>query len=181
MNPYSSRLRHTTTYYILRHTRATTSFIRQHTIKTLKLGSNLPTYLLTTSHIYIMVKAELKNWWREQTVHPSRMYPSMPVCRCAACFNGTAPGQEVFRDPIDPRELPFKQDKRANKTTTFFANAEKPKEVRAKLVKKSWYRQQQQTLARKPSRESVASETSPLYAVSKAQRDSAETLVPTQD
>ncbi|XXG97711.1 hypothetical protein Hte_004020 [Hypoxylon texense] len=135
-----------------------------------------------------MVKAELINWWREQTVHPSRMYPSVPVCRCAACFNGTAPGQEVFRDPIDPRELPFKQDKRANKPTTVFADAEKPKEARTKLVKKSWYKQQTTTtttspshsLTQKPSIETLASETSPLYAVPKAQRDSAETLVPTR-
>ncbi|KAI1780485.1 hypothetical protein F4818DRAFT_395866 [Hypoxylon cercidicola] len=126
-----------------------------------------------------MVKAELKNWWREQTVHPSRTYPSMPICRCAACFNGTLPGQEVFRDPIDPRELPFKQDRRSDKTIVF-TNAEKPKEARTKLVKKSWYKQTNSgSLAQKPSMDSMAAETRPLYAVPKAQRDSADTLVPT--
>ncbi|KAI6088996.1 hypothetical protein F4821DRAFT_232711 [Hypoxylon rubiginosum] len=119
-----------------------------------------------------MVKAEFMNWWREQTVHPSRSYPSQPVCQCAACFNGTAPGQEVFRDPIDPRELPFKQKKTSSKTNPS-VNAEQPREARAKLVKKSWTN----NLASKPSMETIATETRPLYAVSKVQRDSAETLV----
>ncbi|KAI1765828.1 hypothetical protein GGR53DRAFT_245114 [Hypoxylon sp. FL1150] len=122
-----------------------------------------------------MAKAEFMNWWREQTVHPSRSYPSQPVCQCAACFNGTAPGQEVFRDPIDPRELPFKQKKVSHKATAAL-NAEQPRDARARLVKKSWSKQTY-NLASKPSMETLATETRPLYAVSKIQRDSAETLV----
>ncbi|KAI1649612.1 uncharacterized protein F4817DRAFT_26505 [Daldinia loculata] len=103
------------------------------------------------------MKAEFQNWWRSQTVHPSRLQPTVPICPCAACFNGTGHGQEVFRDPIDPGEvLP-------PRSNTSAAIVEKPREEgsKLKLVKKPWYKQAS-SLARKPSMASVASDLVPL-------------------
>ncbi|KAI1139657.1 hypothetical protein F5Y05DRAFT_379682 [Hypoxylon sp. FL0543] len=110
-----------------------------------------------------MVKAEFQNWWRSQTPHPSRYQPTVPICPCAACFNGTGHGQEVFRDPIDPRELPMlKKDK--PKSTT------KPKDTsKARPVKRPWYKQAGGSLARKPSTASMASDMAPLWAASTTQ------------
>ncbi|KAI1799395.1 hypothetical protein F4811DRAFT_107133 [Daldinia bambusicola] len=103
------------------------------------------------------MKAEFQNWWRSQTVHPSRLQPTVPICPCAACFNGTGHGQEVFRDPIDPGEvLP-------PRTNTSAAVLEKPKKDVSKIkpAKKPWYKQAT-SLARKPSMASVASDLVPL-------------------
>ncbi|KAI0131278.1 hypothetical protein F4814DRAFT_163474 [Daldinia grandis] len=103
------------------------------------------------------MKAEFQNWWRSQTVHPSRLQPTVPICPCAACFNGTGHGQEVFRDPIDPGEvLPPRRN-------TSAAVIEKSKEEgsKTKPVKKLWYKQAS-SLARKPSMASVASDLVPL-------------------
>ncbi|KAI1411682.1 hypothetical protein F5Y13DRAFT_53588 [Hypoxylon sp. FL1857] len=115
-----------------------------------------------------MVKAEFQNWWRSQTAHPSRYQPTVPICPCAACFNGTGHGQEVFRDPIDPGEvLPLKKEKLRSTTSS----VEKPKEKqdgssKAKSsVKKPWYKQAG-GLARKPSTSSMASDLVPLWATS---------------
>ncbi|KAI1381526.1 hypothetical protein F4677DRAFT_403242 [Hypoxylon crocopeplum] len=127
-----------------------------------------------------MVKAEFQTWWRSQvTVHPSRLTPSVPICPCAACFNGTGHGQEVFRDPIDPGEiLPLRKDKKTATTTTFI---EKPKEdaPKTKQIKKPWYKQAG-NLSRKPSTASMASDLMPLFSTSTTQssrRTSFETLV----
>ncbi|KAI1471377.1 uncharacterized protein F4812DRAFT_176736 [Daldinia caldariorum] len=103
------------------------------------------------------MKAEFQNWWRSQTVHPSRLQPTVPICSCAACFNGTGHGQEVFRDPIDPGEvLP-------PRTNTSAAILEKPKKDMSKIeaVKKPWYKRAT-SLSRKPSMASVASDLVPL-------------------
>lgn len=109
-----------------------------------------------------MVKAEFQNWWRSQvTVHPSQLRPSVPICPCAACFNGTGHGQEVFRDPIDPGEiLPRRKTK---KTPTSTSTVEKSKEEGPKMkpVKKPWYKHAS-SLTRKPSTSSMASDLLPL-------------------
>ncbi|KAI1403764.1 hypothetical protein F4819DRAFT_190479 [Hypoxylon fuscum] len=116
-----------------------------------------------------MVKSELQSWWRSQTVHQSRLQPTVPICPCAACFNGTGHDQEVFRDPIDPGEvLPLRNDR---STTTTTISAGKPKdEVRCenKLVKKSWYKHAG-SLSRKPSSTSMASDMAPLCSESTTQ------------
>ncbi|KAI0381492.1 hypothetical protein F5Y04DRAFT_62454 [Hypomontagnella monticulosa] len=108
------------------------------------------------------MKAELQSWWRSQTVHPSRLQPTVPICPCAACFNGTGHGQEVFRDPIDPGEvLPPRKNK------AIIASIEKAKENEAKVntVKKPWYKPAS-FLARKPSLSSMTSDLAPLCAAS---------------
>ncbi|KAI2632395.1 hypothetical protein GGR54DRAFT_635157 [Hypoxylon sp. NC1633] len=130
-----------------------------------------------------MVKSEFKEWWRSQTsIHPSRLTPSVPICPCAACFNGIGHGQEVFRDPIDTGEvLPLRKSK--NKTTTSITTAwpstKKPKEDRPQIaqVKRPWYKQAG-ALSRKPSSASVASDLTPLCSTSTIQtiwRTSSET------
>ncbi|KAI0181952.1 hypothetical protein GGR52DRAFT_62009 [Hypoxylon sp. FL1284] len=124
-----------------------------------------------------MVRAALKNWWREQTVHPTRLYPSRSMCPCAACYNGTEPGQEVFRDPINPKEVPWKQVKAPTKATANVPEPKEPKEAKAKVADKSWYKQARD-LTYKPSRQSMASDMQPLCAAPKTRRDSADTLVP---
>ncbi|KAI1655786.1 hypothetical protein F4813DRAFT_391361 [Daldinia decipiens] len=103
------------------------------------------------------MKTEFQNWWRSQTAHPSRLQPIVPICPCAACFNGTGHGQEVFRDPIDPGEvLPPRSNTNA-------AVVEKSKEEgsKSKPVKKPWYKQAN-SLAHKSSMASVASDLVPL-------------------
>ncbi|KAI0121571.1 hypothetical protein F4776DRAFT_631473 [Hypoxylon sp. NC0597] len=116
-----------------------------------------------------MGKAEFQNWWRTQTAHPSRYQPTVPICPCAACFNGTGHGQEVFRDPIDPGEiLPPKKEKLKSKTTTVEKPKEKQDGSKTKPVKKPWYKQAG-SLARKPSTASIASDLIPLWAASTTQ------------
>ncbi|KAI2620244.1 hypothetical protein GGS26DRAFT_317764 [Hypomontagnella submonticulosa] len=112
------------------------------------------------------MKAELQNWWRSQTVHPSRLQPTVPICPCAACFNGTGHGQEVFRDPIDPGEVLPPRKKKAVVTTTA---AEKSKENGSKLkaFKKPWYKQAG-ALTRKLSTSSMASDLAPLCSASRS-------------
>ncbi|KAI1479479.1 hypothetical protein F4774DRAFT_409910 [Daldinia eschscholtzii] len=103
------------------------------------------------------MKAEFQNWWRSQTAHPSRLQPTVPICPCAACFNGTGHGQEIFSNPIDPGEI------LPPRTNTSAAVLEKPKKdvSKTKVVKKPWYKQAS-SLARKPSMASVASDLVPL-------------------
>ncbi|KAI0831617.1 hypothetical protein F5Y06DRAFT_201423 [Hypoxylon sp. FL0890] len=117
-----------------------------------------------------MVKAEFQNWWRSQTAHPSRYQPTVPICPCAACFNGTGHGQEVFANPIDPGEvLPPRKDKLKSTTITPVETPkEKQDESKAKPVKKPWYKQAR-SLTRKPSSASIASDLVPLRAASTTQ------------
>ncbi|KAI0850181.1 hypothetical protein F5Y00DRAFT_42930 [Daldinia vernicosa] len=103
------------------------------------------------------MKAEFQNWWRSQTVHPSRLQPTVAICTCAACFNGTGHGQEVFRDPIDPGEvLPPR-----SKTSAAVVEKSKEEGSKSKPTKKPWYKQAS-SLTRKPSMASVASDLVPL-------------------
>ncbi|OTA97189.1 hypothetical protein M434DRAFT_392147 [Hypoxylon sp. CO27-5] len=126
-----------------------------------------------------MGKAEFQNWWRSQTAHPSRYQPTVPICPCAACFNGTGHGQEVFRDPIDPGEiLPLKKDKPKSKSTTVEKPKDKEDGSKTNPVKKPWYKQAR-SLARKPSTASMASDLVPLWAESttlSTRRTSSETM-----
>ncbi|KAI1388315.1 uncharacterized protein F4822DRAFT_241951 [Hypoxylon trugodes] len=109
-----------------------------------------------------MVKSEFKEWWKSQTVHPSRLQPTVPICPCAACFNGTGHDQEVFRDPIDPREVPLKKKKVAVSTSI------SEKFTGEKPLKKPWYKSTN-GLTRKPSSASMASDLAPLCAASTTQ------------
>ncbi|OTB05422.1 hypothetical protein M426DRAFT_22013 [Hypoxylon sp. CI-4A] len=130
-----------------------------------------------------MGKAEFKEWWKSQTTHPSRYQPTVPICPCAACFNGTGHGQEVFANPIDPGEiLPMRKTKNTVPSTTFSEKqGENNKEETSKtsMAKKPWYKQAG-SLVRKPSTASMASDLVPLRIASTTQssvRTSSETLV----
>ncbi|KAI2473407.1 hypothetical protein F4781DRAFT_190294 [Annulohypoxylon bovei var. microspora] len=115
-----------------------------------------------------MGKSEFRDWWRSQTAHPSRFQPTVPICPCAACFNGTGHGQEVSCNPIDPGEV---LPPRKNKIITTSVGKpvsdsnEKEDSTKATLIKKPWYKQAT-GLARKPSRASVASDLAPLCSTS---------------
>ncbi|KAI1095449.1 hypothetical protein F5B19DRAFT_441661 [Rostrohypoxylon terebratum] len=132
-----------------------------------------------------MGKSEFRDWWRSQTTHPSRLQPTVPICPCAACFNGTGHDQEVSANPIDPGEI---LPPRKSKTTS--ASIEKKqapqsneKQDSAKTttyVKKPWYKPASR-LARKSSRASMASDLAPLCSTStknsmSTQRTSIETI-----
>ncbi|KAI1210627.1 uncharacterized protein F4807DRAFT_53954 [Annulohypoxylon truncatum] len=116
-----------------------------------------------------MGKSEIRDWWRTQpTAHPSRLQPTVPICPCAACFNGTGHDQEVSANPKDPGEI---LPPRKSKATS--SSVEKPKpqwnekedNIKATLVEKTWYKQAS-GLARKPSSASMASDLAPLCSAS---------------
>ncbi|KAI1461127.1 hypothetical protein F4805DRAFT_314174 [Annulohypoxylon moriforme] len=108
-----------------------------------------------------MGKSEFRDWWRSQTAHPSRLQPTVPICPCAACFNGTGHDQEVSANPIDPGEI---LPPRKSKTTSSSVEKQKPQSdekdaTMINFVKKPWYIS---SLAKKPSRASMASDLVPL-------------------
>ncbi|KAI0884710.1 uncharacterized protein GGS22DRAFT_146091 [Annulohypoxylon maeteangense] len=128
-----------------------------------------------------MGKSEFRDWWRSQTAHPSRLQPTVPICPCAACFNGTGHDQEVSANPIDPGEiLPLRKSKNtASSIEKPVPQSNEKDATDITPVKKPWYKQAT-GLARKPSRASIASDLAPLCSTSTTQsseRMSVETLV----
>ncbi|KAI2611543.1 uncharacterized protein GGS25DRAFT_200777 [Hypoxylon fragiforme] len=121
------------------------------------------------------MKSEFMAWWQSQTAHPSSLRPSVPICPCAACFNGTGHGEEVFSNPIDPGEvLPLKRDKK----NTTSSPISKPQEDKLKTPqsKKPWYKQASSSLVRKPSSASMASDSVPLCSAAASTTTTTQTI-----